>query len=108
VANQEELGKEDDEFSRRSIFVHISNLFSTSYNLTKWGQRLYFPSEGSRATDLFALNNPLPLTGFKPRTLSPIARELWWTDQEPSSVDIIPPSFSMLIYHMGDEQSARW
>jgi hypothetical protein len=33
-----------------------------------------------------------------------IARELWRTDQEVSSVDIIPPRFSMLMYHLGDEQ----
>jgi hypothetical protein len=30
-----------------------------------------------------------------------IARELWWTSQF-YSVDIIPPWFSMLIYHLGD------
>jgi hypothetical protein len=32
-----------------------------------------------------------------------IARELWWTNQEFYLVDIIPPWFSMLIYHLGDE-----
>jgi hypothetical protein len=32
-----------------------------------------------------------------------IARELWWTNQEFSPVDIIPPLFSMFIYHLGDE-----
>jgi hypothetical protein len=37
-----------------------------------------------------------------------IAWELWWTNQESSSVDIAPPLFSMLIYHLGDEQYARW
>jgi hypothetical protein len=31
-------------------------------------------------------------------------RELWWTNQKFSSVNIIPPLFTMLIYHMGDEQ----
>jgi hypothetical protein len=36
-----------------------------------------------------------------------IARGLWWTNQELSPVDIIPPRFSMLIYHLGDEQKAR-
>jgi hypothetical protein len=30
-----------------------------------------------------------------------IARELCWTNQEFSTVDIIPPWFSMLIYHVG-------
>jgi hypothetical protein len=34
-----------------------------------------------------------------------IARELWWMSQEFSFVDIIiPPWFSMLIYHLQDEQ----
>jgi hypothetical protein len=32
------------------------------------------------------------------------ARELWWTSQELSFVEIIPPWFSVLIYHLGDEQ----
>jgi hypothetical protein len=33
-----------------------------------------------------------------------IVRDLWWMDQEFSSVDFIPPWFSMLIYHLEDEQ----
>jgi hypothetical protein len=37
-----------------------------------------------------------------------IARKLWWTNQACSPVDIILPWFSMPIYHMGDEQYARW
>jgi hypothetical protein len=42
-------------------------------------------------------------------TVGRIVKELWWTSQEFSSVDIIiPPWFSMLIYHLGDEQQARW
>jgi hypothetical protein len=36
-----------------------------------------------------------------------IARELWWTNQKFFSVDIIPPWFSMPIYHLGDEQYVR-
>jgi hypothetical protein len=31
------------------------------------------------------------------------ARELWWTSKDLSS-----PSLSMLAYHSGDEQKARW
>jgi hypothetical protein len=31
------------------------------------------------------------------------ARELWWTNQEFYPADIIPPWFSMHIYHVGDE-----
>jgi hypothetical protein len=40
-------------------------------------------------------------------TAGMFARELWWTKQEFASVDIIPPWFSMLIYHLGDEDYSR-
>jgi hypothetical protein len=33
-----------------------------------------------------------------------IARELWCTNREYSPVDIIPPWFCMLMYHLGDKQ----
>jgi hypothetical protein len=35
-------------------------------------------------------------------------RELWWINQEFSPVDIILPWFSVLIYHMGEEQNVSW
>jgi hypothetical protein len=35
-------------------------------------------------------------------TAGRIAREFWWMNQEFSPVDIIPPWFSILIYHLGD------
>jgi hypothetical protein len=34
-------------------------------------------------------------------TAGRVARQLWWTNQDFSPVDIIPPQFSMLIYHLG-------
>jgi hypothetical protein len=37
-------------------------------------------------------------------TAGGIARELWWANKELPLVDIIPPWFSMLIYHLRDEQ----
>jgi hypothetical protein len=37
-------------------------------------------------------------------TAGMVSRELWWTNQEFSPVDIIPPWISMLIYHLWDEQ----
>jgi hypothetical protein len=37
-----------------------------------------------------------------------ITREICWTNQEFSPVDIISKLFSMLMYHLGDEQQARW
>ena len=40
------------------------------------GQRLYFPSEGRRAEDFFALKNPKLRPGLNPRTLVPKASTL--------------------------------
>jgi hypothetical protein len=37
-----------------------------------------------------------------------IATEPCWTNQEFSSVDIIPLWFSILIYNLEDERYARW
>jgi hypothetical protein len=38
-------------------------------------------------------------------TAGKIVRELWWTNQEFSPVNlIIPPQLSILIYHLGDER----
>jgi hypothetical protein len=37
-------------------------------------------------------------------TAGKIAGEPWWTNQEFSPVVIIPPWFSMLVYHLQDEQ----
>ena len=34
-----------------------------------WDKRLYFPSEGRRADDFFALKNPTALAGFEPANL---------------------------------------
>jgi hypothetical protein len=36
---------------------------------TTWNRRLYFPSEGRRAGDFFALKNPTASTGFEPANL---------------------------------------
>jgi hypothetical protein len=55
--------------------------------------------------DSFA--SPVPPACYQ-MTTGRIARKLCWTNYEFSSVDIIPPWFSVLIYHLGDEQWARW
>ena len=34
-----------------------------------WDKQLYFPSEGRRAVDFFALKNPMALAGFEPMNL---------------------------------------
>ena len=36
---------------------------------TTWDRRLYFPSEGRRAEDFFALKNPPASAGFEPANL---------------------------------------
>ena len=36
---------------------------------TTWHRRLYFPSEGRRAEDFFALKNPTDSAGFEPANL---------------------------------------
>jgi hypothetical protein len=33
-----------------------------------------------------------------------IVIQIWWTNEEFSPVDIIPPCFFMLTYHLGYEQ----
>jgi hypothetical protein len=48
--------------------------------------------------------SPLPPALLLDDSACRIFKELWWINQEFSSVDIIPPWFSMLIYHLGDEQ----
>jgi hypothetical protein len=39
-------------------------------------------------------------------TFGRIARELWWTNQEFSPADIVPPGLSILAYHQENEQQA--
>jgi hypothetical protein len=43
----------------------------------------------------------LVLTACYQMTAGMIARVLWWTNQEFPSVDIIPPWFSVLMFHLG-------
>ena len=38
-------------------------------NFTIWDRRLYFPSEGRRIEDFFALKNPTVSAGFEPANL---------------------------------------
>ena len=41
----------------------------TCRKCTTWDKRLYFPSEGRRAEDFFALKNPTASAGFEPANL---------------------------------------
>jgi hypothetical protein len=52
--------------------VASSALLSGSFTCRKsttWDRRLYFPTEGSRAEDFFALKNPTASAGFEPENL---------------------------------------
>ena len=41
----------------------------TCHKSTTWDRRLYFPSEGRRTEDFFALKNPTSSVGFEPANL---------------------------------------
>ena len=47
---------------------NIQGSFTCS-KFTTWDRRLYFPSEGRRAEDFFALKNPTASVGFEPANL---------------------------------------
>jgi hypothetical protein len=47
--------------------------------------------------------SPVPPALLQYDSAGSITRELWWTNQESSPVDTIPPWFFMLIYHLGDK-----
>jgi hypothetical protein len=42
-----------------------------------WDRRLYFPSEGRRAGDFFALKNPTASAGFEPTNLGSSGLHKW-------------------------------
>ena len=48
---------------------HVTLGSFTCLNFTTWDRRLYFPSEGRRAEDFFALKNPTVSAGFEPANL---------------------------------------
>ena len=52
-------------FCRNDDFHTIHGSF-TCRRSTTWDRRLYFPSEGGRAEDFFALKNPTASAGFEP------------------------------------------
>ena len=50
-------------------FPHNIQGSFTCRKSTTWDRRLYFPSEGRRAEDFFALKNPTDSVGFEPANL---------------------------------------
>jgi hypothetical protein len=49
---------------------------AAEFCLRAWDRRLYFPSEGRRATDFITLKIHRPRPGLNPRTLGPVASTL--------------------------------
>jgi hypothetical protein len=47
----------------------------------------------------FIIPSPVPPDLVLDISAGRISRELWWTNQEFSAVDISPPRFSILVYH---------
>ena len=50
---------------------------------TTWDGRLYFPSEGRRAEDFFALKNPTASAGFEPANLGTKGQHVTSRPQKP-------------------------
>jgi hypothetical protein len=74
----------------RKILQHVKNPFKYDMRYLV-RQNLTLPSA---VTSALLLDHSADIT----------AREIWWSNQEFSAVNIIPPWVSMLIYHLGDEQ----
>ena len=62
------MGEKVPEFCLNGDFHAIYGSF-TCHKSTTWNRRLYFPSEGRRAEDLFALKILTASAGFEPANL---------------------------------------
>ena len=62
---------------------------------TTWDRRLYFPSEGRRAEDFFALKNPTASAGFEPANLGTKGQHA--TSRPPKP---LTPSFGFSCYFL--------
>ena len=54
---------------KAATFMHTLSGSFTYRKYATWDKRLYFPSEGRRAEDFFALKNPTASAGFEPANL---------------------------------------
>jgi hypothetical protein len=75
----------------RKILRHVNISLRSTNKETSKGQIHYFL-------------RPVPPALLLDDSACSTVGELWWTNPEYSSVDIIPSWFSMLICHLGDEQ----
>jgi len=58
-----------DKFRLRIRLPRNSRDLFTCRKSATWDRRLYFPSEGRRSEDFFALKNPTASAGFEPANL---------------------------------------
>jgi hypothetical protein len=62
--------------------LYFAGIFNMPQNITTRGRRLYFPSEGSRAT------NYRPRPGLNPRTFGPVASTITTRPPRPTSTHL--------------------
>jgi hypothetical protein len=85
VANQEELGEEDDEFNLRSIFAHTLKFFTHCKILRHGASGVISPPKKGVLRIFIALKNPSPRQGLNLQTLGPMANMLTITPSRLSS-----------------------
>jgi hypothetical protein len=69
VTKHEKLARDCREFLPAFIPFIPLGFFDIQWNLTVWGRRLYFPSDGSRATDFIGSGKPLSSAWYEPTIL---------------------------------------
>ena len=71
-------------------------------NLRTWDRRLYFPSEGRRAEDFFALKNPTASVGFEPANLGSKGQHATPRPPKPSKniKGYFFPTFLLVLCHL--------
>ena len=65
---------------------------------TTWDRRLYFPSEGRRAENFFALKNPTASAGYEPANLGTKGQHATSRPPKPLS-DMVTDSYQRLYWH---------
>ena len=70
----------------------------TCRKYTTWDKRLYFPSEGRRAEDVFALKNPTASAGFQPANLGTKGQHATSRPRKPVFCDVSNILISITIY----------
>ena len=63
---------------------------------TTWDKRLYFPSEGRRAENFFALKNPTASAGFEPANLGTKGQHATSRPPKPLSLGKLLQAFGMV------------